>query len=262
MGRRFGIIGSFEVMDLLKLERPDYRTIETPYGDVQALTGELDGTAVVSISRGEDGLAAHAINHRANVTALLHLGVTDVLATAMVGSLRPALRIGQLLALDQFLDFCRRPHTYYTDSRFRDFDFTFPFCRHIRAILVKAAADQGIDLSDSGCYVGVDGPRFETASEVRMYGQLGGDVIGMTIVPECTMARETGLCYAAVAGVVNAGAGMSTSSLAAANFLEPRRRQVSAILSLIPATAAALNMRPDGVCECAAGAGKLNAPQA
>lgn len=253
MGRKFGLVGSLEMRQVLNLAHQSEEQIETTYGLVPAVVGRHDGAEVVFISRGADGAAAHAIDHRANVAALLSLGVTDVLATAMVGALKPHLDVGRLLLLDQFLDFGRQRHTYYTDQRFRDFDFTHPFCPVLRESLLKAAAEQDVDVEPKGCYVGVEGPRFETSAEVRMYGQLGGDVIGMTVVPECIMAREVGLCYAAVAGVVNPGAGLSASPVLAKDFLIPRRHQMETMLRLFTSVMSQRTKATGHTCGPAAG---------
>jgi 5'-methylthioadenosine phosphorylase len=223
MQQRLGIIGSIEMGGRLRLlQDMQEQVVDTPHGCVKAMIGKIEDTSVVQISRGSEGLAAHAINHRANIAALVKMGVTDIVSTGMVGTLNTSIPIGELLLLDQFLDFTKHNQwTFYKDTLFRDFDFTDPFCPRIRTALLNIANEQAINLIPQGCYVGVDGPRFETAAEVRMFAQLGGDVIGMTIVPECIMAHEAGLCYATIAGVVNLAAGLSSKLVAAKDFFAP-----------------------------------------
>lgn len=242
MGRRLGIIGSIEMSSLFLLEDIQEYHVDTPYGYVRTKLGKVEGIPVVQMSRGSEGLAAHAINHRANIAALLQMDVTDVVSTAMVGTLRTSTPIGELLLLDQFLDFTKRNQwwTYYQDNIFRDFDFTEPFCPHLRSTLLKIAGEQSMELIPRGCYVGVDGPRFETTAEVRMFVQLGGDVIGMTIIPECIMAREAGLCYATLAGVVNLAAGLSTKPVAAKDFFAPGTLHMQKIAAMMIALAKAM----------------------
>ena len=128
----------------------------------------------------------------------------EVVATGMVGSLRASLPVGTVVLLDQFLDFSRHhPCTYYEESDFAFLDFTEPFCGRLRRSFRNTAAALDVALVPHGCYVSTEGPRYETRAEVRMFGQLGGDVIGQTVATECVMAREAGLCYAMLAMVTD-----------------------------------------------------------
>lgn len=227
--RRLGIIGSFEMEANTLLDGPEQHIIETPHGCVDVTVGTLAGVSVVQMTRSgsKHPLPPHAVQYRANIAALVALGVTDVVATTMVGSLRPSIPVGTLLLLDQFLDFNKtRRHTYYDPDDFAFVDFSDPYCPRLRDELLRTASVCEQPLVPNGCYVCVEGPRFETRAEVRMYGLLGGDVIGMTNVPECTMAREAGLCYAVLAGVVNLGAGLTGETLSAESFRELRRRHM------------------------------------
>jgi 5'-methylthioadenosine phosphorylase len=250
-----GVIGSFEFghSGLARIGRREL--VETPYGVVEAAIGEAEGARVALLTRPgpRHPLSPHAINHRANVAALVELGVDGVVATGMVGSLRPSLPVGTMLVLDQFLDFTKRhPCTFYDEDDFAFLDFTDPFCPRMRRALVRAAEAAEIELAPQGCYVTTDGPRYETAAEVRMFALLGGDVVGQTISTECVMAREAGLCYAAVAGVVNVGAGLSERALSADDFLAVRTRHLEAMERLFRTLLAGLGGTfgvPD--CTCA-----------
>jgi len=156
----------------------------------------------------------HRINFRANIAALQAVGVRAVFATAATGALKTELEPGALLVLDQFLDFTRaRPLTFFEgeDGEVVHTDMTNPYCLRLRTRLLEAAREEGLAVRKGGTYVCVEGPRFETAAEIRMFAALGGDVIGMTGVPEVVLAREAGLCYAAVAVVTNPGAGLSAA---------------------------------------------------
>lgn len=247
MKRRLGLIGSFEMRNDHLKQAADESIVVTPYG---AVTARVRDDGLVSIRRGRDGLASHMINHRANITALAQLGVTDVVSTAMVGTLNADTPIGTTVLLDQFLDFTKRTRGwFYDDDIFRDFDYTNPFCSRLRGVLRNALGHHA-ELRDSGCYVGVDGPRFETAAEVRMYALLGGDVIGMTIVSECIMAREAGMCYAAIANVVNYGAGLTAKPVHADDFLGPGNRHVGNIMTVVPPVARQVQSLVKDRCEC------------
>ena len=216
MTPRLAIIGSTGVgVDrLLAHAEPD--VVSTPGGDVDVVVGTLDDTDVLFMTR--SGRRApwppHLVNYRANIAALRARGVDSVIATSVVGSLRPDIPPGTLVVIDQFLDFTKhRPHTWFGDEAFAFVDFTEPYCPRLRKALIAACQSVGAHARAEGCYVGVDGPRYETAAEVRMYGSLGGDVIGMTNIPECIFAREAGLCYAALAFVSNYGAGLSPRAI-------------------------------------------------
>src|SRR5262249_36456594 len=126
--------------------------------------------------------------------------------------------------LDQFIDFTRdRQSTYFTGSEFGHADMTEPYCPTLRAHLIRCAEAIGLTVAPSGCYVCVPGPRFETRAEVRMFAQLGADVVGFTNVTDCVMAREAGLCFATFAGVVNLGAGLSDQDMRSEHWRETRK---------------------------------------
>jgi len=144
--------------------------------------------------------------------ALQQCGVEWIFATSVTGGLQPAFTSGQLVLVDQFLDFTRhRPGTIFDKNRFQFTDFTEPYCPTLRHTILEVATQLGIAISPRGCYVGVDGPRYETASEVRMYRMLGGDVIGMSNIPETVFARELGMHYSTIAVIANPGSGLSNS---------------------------------------------------
>ncbi|HZO89701.1 MAG TPA: S-methyl-5'-thioinosine phosphorylase [Chthonomonadaceae bacterium] len=157
------------------------------------------------------GLAPHQINYRANIAALVALGVRYVFATNAVGSLRPDLVPGTLVLLHDFIDFTRsRPLTYFAEGEtWQHTDFSVPYSPRLRTAVLEAARKLGIALAERGVYLCCDGPRFETPAEIRLFGQWGADVIGMTGLPEAIFAREAGLEYAAVAIVTNFGAGIT-----------------------------------------------------
>ena len=194
------------------------REIHLPTGDtsVPAVIGSLHGRELIVLPRNSSGrpVPPHALDYRANIEALVRAGVRKVLTTAMVGSLRHSIPTGSMLILDQFIDFTRnRQSTYFTGSQFGHADMTEPYCPTLRRHMIQCAEAIGLTVTPRGCYVCVSGPRFETRAEVRMFAQLGGDVVGFTNVTDCVMAREAGLCFATFAGVVNLGAGISDQAM-------------------------------------------------
>lgn len=208
---RLAIIGGTGFEDPAILGLPvEPLAVETRWGCVQFAVGRVQGEEVAFLSRHGPGhtLAPHRIPYLAHIAALKEVGVERIAATAAVGSLRAELATGTLLALDQFIDWTRqRPTTWFVEE-LAHVDFTEPYCPEVRRALLSEAARMGLELRPSGCYVGVEGPRFETPAEVRALALLGGDVVGMTGLPEAVLAREAGLCYATVAVVTNPGAGL------------------------------------------------------
>ena len=149
-----------------------------------------------------------AINYRANIAALGQLGVREVIATSAVGSMNPRFRVGQIGLVDQFLDFTKRRQTTFFEHAVVHTDMTYPYSRKLNLKISAAAKRIGLDVRQHLVYVCAEGPRFETAAEIRMYKMLGGDVVGMTGVPEVVLAKEMMLEYASVVIATNWAAGM------------------------------------------------------
>lgn len=148
----------------------------------------------------------HRIDHVANLLALKSLGVRDVIATGAVGSISNKLGVGEMGLLDQFIDMSKR-HVTAFDEEVVHVDMTDPYDKILRKVLVSAARSLGIRLAKGLCYVSVDGPRYETAAEIRAFEKLGGDVVGMTGAPEATVSNELGMRYASIVVATNWAAG-------------------------------------------------------
>ncbi|BAS27277.1 MTAP family purine nucleoside phosphorylase [Limnochorda pilosa] len=239
---RVGIIGGTGLYRMEAQEEEPVR-VATPFGPVvlrRVLWAERE---VFFVARhGEQHhIPPHRVNYRANVWALKEVGVERVLSSSAVGSLRPEMRPGDLALVDQFLDFTRgRVTSFYQGDASGVFhvDVTDPYCPELRATLAASAARifpagegdggeggaGGRDPHEAGqhpgpvmhpaaTYVCAEGPRYETAAEIRAFRQLGGDLVGMTNVPEVVLAREAGLCYATVAVVTNLAAGLASAPL-------------------------------------------------
>jgi 5'-methylthioadenosine phosphorylase len=188
--------------------------VATPYGDVTAYRLAIDGREVIFLPRHGAGhtVPPHRVNYRANIWALRALGVEEVLSSQSVGSLNLAMAPGNFVALAQFIDWTKgRASTFFDgdDGQVVHVDMTQPYCASVTDRLLQAGAFLGEKLHGGGVYACTEGPRFETAAEIRALRQLGADLVGMTNVPEVVLAREAGLCYAAVGVVCNWGAGMT-----------------------------------------------------
>lgn len=167
----------------------------------------------------------HKINYRANIAGLKQLGCDAVVATTAVGSLREELLPGTICVLDQLIDFAlTRPNKTFFDgesgSPVVHTDVTEPFAPLVRKAVLDAAHTLGESVRDGGCYLCFDGPRYETAAEVRLFASWGADVVGMTAIPEATLAREAGLHYAGVSLITNLGAGIASHPLSHAEVEE------------------------------------------
>jgi 5'-methylthioadenosine phosphorylase len=214
----YAIIGGSGLAKLSALESPRRQVMRTPYGEPSgAMTfGRLAGAEVVFLARHGYGhtLAPHEINYRANVWALRELKVEGVISVATVGGIRPDLGPGTLVLPDQIIDYTHsRKSTFFEGSEMPviHVDFTEPYTPALRAELLAAAAACGEPLVEGGVYACSQGPRLETAAEIERIARDGGDMVGMTGMPEAALAREAELAYAAIGVVVNHAAGRGDS---------------------------------------------------
>lgn len=214
----FAIIGGTGLYRMDDAAPGERLTVDTLYGPAQVERIGVGGSRVVFLPRHgfEHSVPPHRVNYRANIAALKELGVTNILASAAVGSMTDHLPPGSFAALTQFLDFTRGRHSTFfdgDDGKVVHVDVTEPYCLHLRGELLAAADALNDSLHPDATYVCAEGPRFETPAEIRMFRQLGGEVVGMTGVPEVALAREAGMCYAAVAIVTNWAAGVSKNPI-------------------------------------------------
>lgn len=195
------------------LDDPEEVTVDTPYGATSApLTiGTVDGRRVAFLPRhGRDHeFPPHRVPYRANVWAMKELGVTRLFAPSAAGSLRREIPPRTFVVSDQAIDMTRgRASTFYDGPMTVHVGFADPYCPTMRAALVEQADALGIEHRDGGTMVVIEGPRFSTRAESRMFTQIGGDVIGMTQFPEISLAREQELCIANVALVTDYDVGV------------------------------------------------------
>ena len=206
---RIAIIGGSGVYDIALLKsRED--TIKTEYGAAKVMVGQCEGKEIIFLARHGKGhrIPPHRINHRANIAALKAMGVERIIGTTAVGGIDSDMKPGDFVLLDQFLDFTKQTLTFH-DEEVAHIEMTNPYCPELRKIILKASKALKMSLHKKGTYVCVEGPRFETSAEIQMFALLGGDVVGMTVAKECILAREAGICYAAIALVANQAAGIS-----------------------------------------------------
>ena len=202
-----GVIGGSGLGSVLLQEMPadDVETheLETPFGMPSApiTVGTIDGTRVALLPRHgtRHTLRPSAVPYQANIFALKSIGCTHVIASGATGSLREALRPGDLVICDQLIDRTDgRPRTFYDDAAVH-VEFADPFCPVMREWLLAAAARAGdLTVHDRGTYICMEGPSFSTRAESAMHRAWGADLVGMTACPEARLAREAELAYALV----------------------------------------------------------------
>ena len=218
----------------------------TPYGYTVTATIPFGGTEVMIVRRHGPALniPPHLVNYRANLWAMRDAGVRRVLATAAVGSLRKEIQPLTLSLVRDFIDFSKhRRLTIYDrpSERLIHTDLSKPYCPLLNSVLEHAAMETGVELGRRVVYVCVDGPRYETPAEVRMFAKWGGDVVGMTSAPEAALSKELDICYASLAIVTNYAAGFVDHPLhhadvaACAVQLQPKVRAIlEKAVALIP----------------------------
>jgi 5'-methylthioinosine phosphorylase len=212
------VIGGSGLSQFTGLEQPRAIDVRTPYGALSSpLTlGAIRGRPVVFLPRhgGDHTIAPHEINYRANIWALKEQNPAAVVSIATVGGIRSELRPGTLLLPDQILDYTwGRRSTYFEGegAKVTHIDFTEPYSAPLRKRIVAAAFACGETVVDGGVYATTQGPRLETAAEIDRLERDGADVVGMTGMPEASLARELGLEYATIAVIINPAAGRGES---------------------------------------------------
>ena len=208
--RVIGVIGGSGLYEMDGLTAIERVRLDTPFGapSDEYLVGMLDGAKLVFQPRHGVGhrILPHEINFRANIHGMKQLGAEWILSVSAVGSMRPEIRPGDLVVVDQFFDRTRcRPSSFFGDGVAGHVAFADPVCSHLAAILFDAAravtdaAGAGAAVHPRGTYLVIDGPQFSTRAESRIYRSWGIDVIGMTNLPEAKLAREAEICYATLA---------------------------------------------------------------
>ncbi|MCL4328187.1 MAG: S-methyl-5'-thioadenosine phosphorylase [Candidatus Thermoplasmatota archaeon] len=202
---KIGIIGGSGLYNLLK--GPVSKTVETAYGKPSDVidVGKIGEVEVAFLARHgkKHQIPPHMVNYRANIQALKELGVERVLSFSAVGSLKEDLPPGQIVIPDQFVDFTKRRNlTFYDGPDVYHISAADPFCSHMNTVLNEASTSEGFNTKQGGTYVCIEGPRFSTRSESKMFRTFA-DIIGMTLVPEVNLAMERAMCYSTVATVTD-----------------------------------------------------------
>ncbi|MFN9376402.1 MAG: S-methyl-5'-thioadenosine phosphorylase [Novosphingobium sp.] len=196
-----GVIGGSGLAGGVGLENAQEIAIESPFGEPSAAvaTGTLAGVRVTFLPRHGIGhsIPPASVNYRANVDVLKRCGVTDVIALSAIGSLRADMAPGQMVAVNQFIDrTVSRPASFFGPGLVAHVSLADPVCPRLSAALADAVEGEGGTVHRGATYIAIEGPQFSTRAESLLYRKWGGDVIGMTAMPEARLAREAELPYA------------------------------------------------------------------
>jgi 5'-methylthioadenosine phosphorylase len=203
-----GIFGGTGIYDPGLLQNVTEISIDTPYGKPSdAITlGTFNGRKVAFMPRHgkKHTIPPHMINYKANIWAFKELGVKRIIAPSAVGSLKEKIKPGHFALPSQFLDFTKsRDGSFSENGRVIHISVADPFCSELQDVILKVVKNQDITLHKNCTYVCIEGPRFSTKAESKFFRSTGADIIGMTLVPECQLAREAQICYASVSTITD-----------------------------------------------------------
>ncbi len=252
-----GIIGGSGLYEIEGFFLRKKKNILTPYGapSDSYMIGEFSDRDVVFLTRhgSQHNIPPHLINYRANIWGFKELGVNRIISLGATGGISHEMKPGTIVVLDQIIDMTKgRDLTFYDGGDSRGgvvhIDFTEPYCPELRESILKAGEKSGIALKKSGTYVCVNGPRLESKAEITFFSKIGADVVGMTAMPEASLARETELCYAGISVVTNYAAGITEKKLTTTEVIEVMKGTAKRLKELLKE---AFNLTPfERRCGC------------
>ena len=244
---KIGLISGHRVQGLIQTK--ETIEIETNYGDVTVEISPVGKHTMLFINRhGERAnLPPHKAKYLANIDAFASSHVDCIFAIGTVGSMKKNIRPGDFVIPHDFIDFTKsRRYTFFDEKRVH-VDMTNPYCPTLRKILIDTAKDTtSVKIHDRGVYLATEGPRLETASEIRHFSQYA-DIVGMTGVPEIVLAREKGMCYASLCVVCNMAAGLQ-NRLTADEISKLYKEKVSIVSKILKSTIESLEDKRE--CNC------------
>jgi len=253
---KLAIIGGSGVYDMEALTDVEERTLSTPFGSPSdaIVVGTLSGKRVAFLPRHGRGhrLTPTEVPYRANIWALKSLGVERIISISACGSMKEQYAPRDIVIPDQLYDNTkRRDYSFFGDGLVCHIGIAEPYCPHLRQQLGQAALRAGAHVHMGGTLITIEGPRFSTRGESRIYRSWGVDIIGMTAVPEAQLAREAEICYATMAHVTDydvwheeeeaVNVEMLVANLMANSALS--KQTIAELVSLLP---------DERLCECGA----------
>ena len=235
-----GVLGGSGIYDIPGLDITDSVKMTTPYGEPSDIyrIGKSGGTEVAFLPRhgSMHHIQPHKINYRANIWGFREIGVNKILSIGASGGINVTMGPGSIVVPDQIIDMTSgRDSTFHDEEEVVHVDFTTPFCPDMRTHIFAASGKAGITIVGKGTYICVNGPRLETAAEIRAFSLLGADMVGMTGMPEAVLARELEICFAAISVITNRAAGMSGEKLTATEVAESMKASAEKIKGLLGA---------------------------
>jgi len=254
---QLGIIAGSGLPEIKDLFQDEAVELVTPFGCPSSpiFTGTLNGVRVAFINRHGPGhtLTPNEINYRANIFALKHFGVEQIIAISACGSLRDDFAIGDFVVPDQLFDHTHcRERSFFGNGIVTHINVADPFCRSLSKVLVDSSSQSGRKVHKSGTYLTIEGTRFSTRAESNIYRSWGMSIVGMTAAPEAFLAREAELCYAVLAYVTNYDVWHLDEEPVSARNLRSSTKAISKSLSnVISQTVKNLPQASDCNCRCA-----------
>jgi len=204
-----GIFGGTGIYDAGLLTESKEITVDTPFGKTSdsITVGIFKGKKVAFMPRHgkKHTIPPHLINFRANIWAFKEMGIKRIIAPSAVGSLKQNLKPGDFVLPSQFIDFTKsRKYSFFEGEKVVHISVADPFCPELQNAVIKASDKINLSINKNCTYVCIEGPRFSTRAESKFYKEvIGADIIGMTLVPECQLAREAQMCYVSISTVTD-----------------------------------------------------------
>jgi 5'-methylthioadenosine phosphorylase len=236
---RIGLIGGSGLYDIEGLHFIKDVTLSTPYGNPSSVykIATFEDKEIVFLQRHgiPHSIPPHKINYRANIWGFKSLNVERIVSINAVGGINRLYQPGDIVIIDQIIDMtggCRESTFYDKDEVFH-IDFSNPYCLEMRETFIKASEILSLPVRNGGTYICVNGPRLETSKEIQFFSAIGADVVGMTAMPEASLAREQEICMSALSVVTNYAAGISKERLTTTEVIETMKRSLEDIKALI-----------------------------
>lgn len=250
-----GIIAGSGIRELGCEEVLATKRVETPYGEPSDIyrVCNISGIEIVFLPRHgiPHRIPPHKINYRANLWGFRSLGVKKIISINAVGGIKEGLKPGDILLPDQVIDMTHgRESTFFDREEVVHIDFTEPFCSGLRDLLCCAGERAEIPLVRSGTYLCTNGPRLETRAEILYFSKIGADVVGMTLMPEASLARELEICLASISVITNYAAGISKGRLTTTEVIETMKSTIQRIKTLLREFLIIKRERKEDRCLC------------
>lgn len=234
-----GIIAGSGLYNLGNISHQQDIEMTTPYGNPSSVYKKcrIKEYDLIFLARhGEKHtIPPHKINYKANIWGFKQLGVNRLLSIGATGGISKEHSPGTISILNQIIDltYGSRESTYFDSDKVVHIDLTEPFCKDMKTFIMKACKKANIEFLKDSVYVCVNGPRLETAAEIKYFSKIGADVVGMTMMPEAALSRELGICFGGLSVVSNKAAGIKKGKLTVTEVIEMMKKSQNKIFSII-----------------------------